>query len=323
MVAKKKCLDCGKSISKKATRCNPCAAKVRRHSGAYDNAFGEEFGKKMSGVIGANWASGKYDTEGFQRGRSERMKTFNANRTYTSKPPNCCMDCGKEIRRRSVRCRSCASKNQWADDQYREITVRGIRRAAQRPEVRAERIAQLRAARDRGVYATPEYRRKRSKLAKAQFGTPEGRRQNAEKAKAARARGCYENMYTPEVLKKMSRGQKAAWIRGCYDGVFKGPSSIEIKVSKALEELGIPNSPQHRLYGDSRPFDFFAPPNTLIEVDGEYWHSKPGAKERDQSKSELAAGRGFRLVRIQEEELKTRGAQIIVKERVLPSCYKP
>lgn len=43
----------------------------------------------------------------------------------------------------------------------------------------------------------------------------------------------------------------------------------------------------------------------VAEADGDYWHSLPGAKEKDALRDEYMAGRGIRVCRFTETELKT------------------
>jgi very-short-patch-repair endonuclease len=42
--------------------------------------------------------------------------------------------------------------------------------------------------------------------------------------------------------------------------------------------------------------------NVAIEFDGEYWHSLPGAAEKDQRKAVAVAWAGLKLIRVPERE---------------------
>jgi len=164
-------------------------------------------------------------------------------------------------------------------------------------------------------WQTAEYRAKME----VHLGSESRRKKFSKQRKAAWGRGCYS---TEEWKRKQAEAQgknsKERWASGKMDGIFKSPSSLEIEVAEALNAFGVCYVQQHRLDGDGRPFDFFIEPRLLVEVDGKYWHSLPGVKERDEAKTELATANGFTLIRIQENDLKELGAVKIVQERVLP-----
>ena len=107
---------------------------------------------------------------------------------------------------------------------------------------------------------------------------------------------------------------KAMWASGCMDGAFKSPSKPELLMAEALVEMGIKFKAQYRLEGDSHPFDFFIPDRTLIEVDGVYWHSLPGAAERDAEKTRLACEHNYQLLRVTDLDVVDRGAAVVIKE---------
>ena len=54
---------------------------------------------------------------------------------------------------------------------------------------------------------------------------------------------------------------------------------------------------------EGKELDIFIPSLNLgIEFDGDYWHSKEGAKEKDERKNRLCEERGIKLLRIKEED---------------------
>ena len=144
----------------------------------------------------------------------------------------------------------------------------------------------------------------------------EWRRKNSEATKAQRERGDFDDMYTEECLRKMSEGVQAAWERGCFDGVFQSPTSIEIQIAAALDIMGIEHQTQYRPEGYSRIYDEFIPPNTLIEVQGDYWHGpkRPEQQKRDAEKARWATDNGYEFMVIWEHEIKGRGAWPIIAE---------
>lgn len=79
-------------------------------------------------------------------------------------------------------------------------------------------------------------------------------------------------------------------------------SDLECRVGDALRVRGMSLQPQYPLQGFSYDFADVAA-GVLIEVDGTYWHSLPGAKNRDRAKDIVAYRSGWRLIRIPEADL--------------------
>ena len=100
--------------------------------------------------------------------------------------------------------------------------------------------------------------------------------------------------------------------------MFQSPTSIEVAVSEALDELGIEHEPQYRPDGYSRVYDELVPPDVLIEVNGDYWHSFDEKQRSDAEKAAWAHANGYYLVIIWEHEMHKAGALELVSERVLP-----
>lgn len=49
-------------------------------------------------------------------------------------------------------------------------------------------------------------------------------------------------------------------------------------------------------------YDFYLPDvNTVIEVDGEYWHGLPGAQQKDNKANYVAINSGYRVIRLSEK----------------------
>jgi len=170
----------------------------------------------------------------------------------------------------------------------------------------------MKAAWARGDFSSEEYRRKKSEAAKAahERGDYNG---HSESIKAAWARG---DRGDKEWCHKISEVTKAAWARGCYDGVFQSPTSIELQIAAALDDMEIEHQAQYRPEGYGRIFDELIPPNTLIEIQGNYWHGEdfPETQKRDAEKAQWAKENGFELITIWEHEIKERGALAIIAE---------
>jgi len=147
------------------------------------------------------------------------------------------------------------------------------------------------------------------------------RRKLSKALKLAHKRGCYAGIHNKSSRKKRSMSMKRAWKDGKFDGVFKSPTSIELKVSAALDICGVDHQSQYRPDGYSRIFDEFIPPNILIEINGDWWHSEsaaPGIRIRDEEKARWATENGYRVIVFWELEIKKYGAWSLVLDQVAP-----
>lgn len=136
---------------------------------------------------------------------------------------------------------------------------------------------------------------------------------------AEQCRSCAVRMrWARGAFRGNSEALRAAHARGAFDGVFQSPTSIELAVAVALDICGIEHISQYRPDGHSRIYDELIPPNILIEIHGDYWHSMEKAKVRDTEKATWAEENGFTLIVIWEHEIKEQGAWSLVHERILP-----
>lgn len=221
------------------------------------------------------------------------------------KKQNYCIDCGSPIAQRSTRCRCCATKECWRRGTYSH------------EEWRHKKSAAMQAMWKCGVLGNEEHRRKLSDIAKKRWecgslGGDELRRKLSEGMKVAWARGDFDGVHNEEWSRKQSEVTKAAWAKGVYDGVFQSPTSIERQVAAALDIMSIEHVPQYRVDGSGWVFDEFVPPATLIEVQGDYWHSLPSNQQRDVEKAQWAQDNGFELIEIWEHEINAHGAWSII-----------
>jgi very-short-patch-repair endonuclease len=114
----------------------------------------------------------------------------------------------------------------------------------------------------------------------------------------------------PKVRKPID---KQKYLEGQAKKMDKNPTGCEILMIELLELIKVKYETQKIVHG--KIFDFYIPEkNTLIEVDGSYWHSY-GLKvedmsniqlkiyKNDQKKDVLAKGLGYNLIRVWEHEL--------------------
>ncbi len=79
-------------------------------------------------------------------------------------------------------------------------------------------------------------------------------------------------------------------------------SAVEQEIIRKLQDLGIPVVPQVKL-GNNWVFDGAVNGTTIIiEIHGDYWHTRPEVKERDQRKQEWADQNGYLILTIWEAE---------------------
>ena len=82
------------------------------------------------------------------------------------------------------------------------------------------------------------------------------------------------------------------------------PTSIEKTMRQALDDAGIFYEFQGMIE-NKYPCDFVLHNNIIVECDGEYWHTKPGAKDRDTKKDEFLQSCGYTVLRFSDKIIKT------------------
>jgi len=220
-----------------------------------------------------------------------------------------CCDCGARIQQGSSRCCSCQTRQQWKE---------GVHETRSTPEYLEKKSVAAKQAWERGCYPNmSQFMKERWESGEFhELQTDEWRQKLSEARKRQWKRGDFGG---PEWIEKMRQATKKGWESGRFDGAFQSPSSIELEVCNALKKAGVGYVPQFRPEGYSRPFDVLVPPNILIEVQGDYWHSeehKPGIREKDARKAKWAQKHGYKLVEIWEHEINEHGAQKLIEERV-------
>jgi very-short-patch-repair endonuclease len=76
-----------------------------------------------------------------------------------------------------------------------------------------------------------------------------------------------------------------------------------------------------RIQLEGKELDIFIPSLNLgIEFDGDYWHTKEDAKEKDERKNQLCEEKGIRLLRIKESDWDSDRTQIEEKIKEFIHC---
>lgn len=90
-------------------------------------------------------------------------------------------------------------------------------------------------------------------------------------------------------------------------------SKIELEFYNILK-FYFPHSIKKQFKLEGRFFDYILGDKILIELDGDYWHSKSKNKENDERKNQSARDCGYILLRIQEKEVKNIDVLVKIKE---------
>lgn len=251
----------------------------------------------MSNLMKSRWANGdsrqvlldaqaKFNTEEYRKGMSERTKELWRNEDYRERQVRAAQERWQnpEYRRKQVE----DAKNRWKNDEYRQAQVEKTKEQWKDPDFRAMhvRISKKTALR---LWQDDEYR------------------QNQSETFSAYLKQMWQD---DEYRSRKSEQTKRLWEQGVYDGVFNSPTSIEIEVAKALDNLEIEHISQFRPPDYSKVYDEYIPPKTLIEVHGDYWHGpkNPENQRRDAQKAQWARSNGYDLFVIWEHDIREQGA---------------
>ena len=111
------------------------------------------------------------------------------------------------------------------------------------------------------------------------------------------------------VFAKMTKEQAAEWTTRWLDAgvaarAYNHPTQIELMVRHVLDAKKIFYIPEFPI-GGRMHVDIYIPSiRTVVEVDGQYWHSRRGAKGRDYRRDIVVKSFGYVVVRLPEEDIK-------------------
>lgn len=253
--------------------------------------------------------------------------------------PNYCKDCRKEIYPGSIRCKSCAGKHQneykekkpcstcgklsiqnpchscmqksnWYGNKQRKKAASEKSKTLWRDKAYREKVSNAISA------AWDEERKEYYRELRKEFWTEERRqwqtKQNLERWADPEFRTKIDEINNSEEGKQRRANAAAKVQRRPRFSTY-----IELEVRHALKLRGIQFKFQYPLGG--KVYDFYLPRiKTLIEVDGDYWHSLPENIKNDKIKDSIAENWGFTLIRITETAINLEGALNPIDRFVLP-----
>jgi len=176
--------------------------------------------------------------------------------------------------------------------------------------------------------------------------TKETKRKISEKAKDRlkdpQNHHMYGKSHSDETKRKISNSHKKLYENG-YVNPMKGNTHSKNTIKKIFSSwedssaekcvMNVLNSHEinytHQFFlqtddGDTKSYDFYIPKyNTLLEVDGDYWHGGPKynkhfkgvkkVKENDRLKDNLAKESGYNIVRVWESEIEKKKDIVVEK----------
>jgi very-short-patch-repair endonuclease len=125
----------------------------------------------------------------------------------------------------------------------------------------------------------------------------------------AQCRGCS----TVFPYRKASRFRQYCSRACAVEHLYASKSKLECTVRSWLDDAGIPYRPSHPI----GPYvvDMLVHDDLVVEVDGKYWHTLPGAAERDARRDQELRHFGFKVIRLDELDIRRRPA--LCRKRML------
>ncbi len=98
---------------------------------------------------------------------------------------------------------------------------------------------------------------------------------------------------------------------------FFKDTSIEIAMQDLLLKNGVKFEKQKPLINKYR-VDLFVKPDLVIECDGDYWHNRPGSKEKDKIRDKNLKECGYKVLRFWQHEINNNldGCWKIIKQEI-------
>lgn len=158
-----------------------------------------------------------------------------------------------------------------------------------------EQLADLKF-RNTGCKRTAETRKHVSEGVKRSYINNPGLRNERSSSNKA----CWDSMSDEDKAKRYSKGLKIMQLHAQQAKV----SSIELKVKRQLEELGVRFIHQKQIADGKFILDFYIPSIKLVvECNGDYWHNLEDRKQRDRELKEYVLSTGRDIIFIWEHEI--------------------
>ena len=208
---------------------------------------------------------------------------------------------------------SSLTKKRWSNPEYKAKHSAGIKKAWDEspPERRG-------ALRQQSFNLTDEAKQRRNEKVKLAWGNMDAEQKDEiaknrreawqnksdeEKAEHIRVLGENSKKWWASMTPEERRERNKEPIKLMHAAVgTDGPTSIEIVVQRALNQLGIKHE-VHKVIGHLTVDIYIPEPNLVVECDGNYWHSLPGQKHKDIKRDYWLRSQEYRVVRIWEKEI--------------------
>lgn len=303
-----KCIDCGKQlVNPTATRCQNCGTKSRwlLHRDEMLAAQNTElFRTSASERLKKKWEDPQFRQAVVSRAKLQMCDLWLTQREAMLAGAKPARDaCAEKLQDPEYRkYKSDVSKatiaKQWADPEFKRAE--------------SERLKKM--------WEDPDYRVKMAAVSKKLWDNPANRKRMSDKGKKEMDDPIHKQYMTNCVRKEWADPNSK--LHKHLGHLL--PSSLENKFKVLLVEADIVFTQQYNPIGYTKVYDFFLPAyNTLIEIDGTFWHKsewaiKHGRPACDVAKDNWALDHGYTIVRIPEVDLKSN----IVTEWLIPEVLQ-
>jgi very-short-patch-repair endonuclease len=150
---------------------------------------------------------------------------------------------------------------------------------------------------------SPESRAHISEAQRKRLRTPETEAIRLEAAGTPQARAKHREAQNKRWTRPEER-EKHAQIMSIVNRALGSSktSSIEMAIANLLDALEVEYEPQKPI--GRYVIDFYLPhKNLVVEVDGEYWHQRPGVPEKDARRDAFLREKGYNVLRIPGQKI--------------------
>ena len=191
---------------------------------------------------------------------------------------------------------SAANRGIKRSAKFRAQILRAVTARWARPRER-----ETQGARRKGRRHSPDARAKMSAVAVRRYQNPDERAKTSAATTGRKMPPC-----TPEWRAHLSTALKTSPRAQAHRARLGrvSPTRIEIQLKNALDAAGVEYVFQFPVPGTPYTADFYLPlRNTILEADGEYWHSRPQTRIKDARRDAIMSALGYRVVRLGEHQI--------------------